>query len=85
LYFLPPDPWFIDSIDTGEATPIKRNPYRTPYALKSVVDEHIDDMLQREIIEPSSSPWSSSIVLVQKKSKDISVKYRKNTKPRCGH
>jgi hypothetical protein len=64
------------SIDTGEAKPIKRNPYRTPYALKSVVDEHIDDMLQREIIEPSSSPWSSSIVLVQKKSKDGSVKYR---------
>jgi hypothetical protein len=44
--------------------------------LKSVVDEHIDMMLQREIIEPSSSPWSSSIVLVQKKSKDGSVKYR---------
>jgi hypothetical protein len=33
-------------------------------------------MLQREIIEPSMSPWSSSIVLVQKKSRDNSVKYR---------
>jgi hypothetical protein len=64
------------SIDTGDAKPIKRNPYRIPHALKPVVEEHIDDMLQREIIEPSSSPWSSSIVLVQKKSKDGSVKYR---------
>ena len=33
-------------------------------------------MLQKEIIEPSMSPWSSSIVLVQKKSRDNSVKYR---------
>jgi hypothetical protein len=43
--------------------------------LKSV-EEHIDDILKREIIEPSLSPWSSSIVLVQKKSKEGSVKYR---------
>jgi hypothetical protein len=64
------------SIETGDARPIKRSPYRIPHALKPVVDEHIDDMLKREIIEPSASPWSNSIVLVQKKSKDGSVKYR---------
>jgi hypothetical protein len=33
-------------------------------------------MLKKRIIEPIISPWSSSIVLVQKKSKDGSVKYR---------
>jgi len=54
-------------IDTGDARPIKRNPYRTPHALKPVVEGHIDDMLEKNIIEPSMSPWSSSIVLVQKK------------------
>ena len=64
------------SIETGDARPIKRNPYRTPHALKPVVEEHIDDMLKKKIIEPSMSPWSSSIVLVQKKSKDGSIKYR---------
>jgi len=64
------------SIDTGDARPIKRNPYRTPHALKPVVVEHINDMLERDIIEPRMSPWSSSIVLVQKKSKDGSIKYR---------
>jgi len=41
-----------------------------------VVDEHIDEMLRKGIIEPSISPWSSSIVLVQKKSRDGAVKYR---------
>jgi hypothetical protein len=64
------------SIETGDARPIKRNPYRIPHALKPVVDEHIDDMLDKGIIEPSTSPWSSSIVLVQKKSRDGIIKYR---------
>jgi len=64
------------SIDTEDARPVKRNPYRTPHALKPVVEEHINEMLEKEIIEPSKSPWSSSIVLVQKKSRDGSIKYR---------
>jgi hypothetical protein len=64
------------SIETGDARPIKRNPYRIPHALKPVVDEHIDGMLKKKIIEPSTSLWSSSIVLVRKKSKDESIKYR---------
>jgi hypothetical protein len=64
------------SIETGDARSIKRSPYRIPHALKPVVDEHIDDMLKKEIIEPSASPWGSSIVLVQKKSKGGSFKYR---------
>jgi hypothetical protein len=53
--------------ETGDARPMKKNPYRVPHALKSVVEDHIDDMLDKGIIEPSMSPWSSSIVLVQKK------------------
>jgi hypothetical protein len=44
--------------------------------LKPVVDEQIDDTLKKGIIEPSTSPGSSSIVVVQKKTKDGSVKYR---------
>jgi hypothetical protein len=64
------------AIDTGDARPIKKNPYRIPHALKPVVREQIEEMLDKGIIEPSTSPWSSSIVLVQKKTKDGSIKYR---------
>jgi hypothetical protein len=64
------------SIETGDARRIKKCPYRIPHALKPVVDEHLEDMLNKKIIEPSTSSWSSSIVLVQKKSKDGSIKYR---------
>jgi hypothetical protein len=66
----------VHSIDTGDARPIKRNPYRIPYPLKQAVDEQIGEMLEKEIIDPSMSPWSSSIALVQKKSRDGSIKYR---------
>ena len=47
-----------------------------PYALKPVVEEHIHGMLKNGIIEPNASPWSSSIVLVLKKSRDVCVKCR---------
>ena len=63
------------SIETGDARPIKKNPYRIPHALKPVVGEHIN-MLKMQIIETSTSPWNSRIVLVQKKSKNGSIKYR---------
>ena len=47
-----------------------------PHALKPVVEEHINEMLKRKIIKPNTSPWSSSTVLVQKKSKDGNIKSR---------
>ena len=38
-----------------------------------------DDMLQKDVIQPSSSPWSSGIVMVQKKdgTKRFCIDYRK--------
>jgi len=62
--------------DTVDARPIKKKPYRIPHSLKPVVESHIEEMLDKGIIEPSMSPWSSSIVLVRKKTKDGSIKYR---------
>ncbi|CAG2253632.1 unnamed protein product [Mytilus edulis] len=54
-------------IDTGAARPIKQQPRRTPIGIREEVDQHINDMLERNIIEPSEGPWSSGIVLVRKK------------------
>jgi len=65
-------------IDTGDSRPIKQPPRRTPVALREEVEKHIDNMLERNVIEPCDGPWSSGIVLVKKKdgSTRFCVDYR---------
>ena len=41
------------SIDTGEAKPIKRRPWRTPLAYREKVVTMIGDMLARGVVVPS--------------------------------
>ena len=53
-------------IDTGENRPFKQQLRRHPMAHLPVIDQHVSDMLEREIIELSSSPWASNVVLVRK-------------------
>lgn len=67
------------SINTGNARPIKQPPRRIPLAKMAEVRREIDDMLEREVIETSDSPWSSPIVLVKKKDGTIRfcIDYRK--------
>ena len=66
-------------IDTEGSHPIKHYPRRIPHFMKSKVEELIADMLQKKVIRPSKSPWSSPIVLVAKKDGTIRfcVDYRK--------
>ena len=66
-------------IDTGNASPIKQQPYRASHSQKVSIEHHINDMLDQGIIEVSSSPWSSPVVLVKKKdgSTRFCIDYRK--------
>lgn len=54
-------------IDTGSHAPLKSRPYRVPMAQRTVIEEQINKMLKLNIIKPSSSPWSSPVVIVMKK------------------
>lgn len=62
---------FTHKIDTGDTKPIACLPRRIPQAFESKVDELVDSLLMNGIIEESSSPWNSPIVVVKKKSGDI--------------
>jgi len=53
--------------DTGGAQPIKQFPYHVSQRQYAKIDKHIANMLDQDIIEVSSSPWSSLVVLVKKK------------------
>lgn len=55
------------NINTGLESAIKQNLRRIPMHKKQEVKELLNDMLEREVIRPSNSPWSSPIVLVKKK------------------
>lgn len=54
-------------INTGNSRPIKQHPRRIPPHLTEEADKTIDDMLARDVIKLSNSPWSSPIVMVKKK------------------
>ena len=55
-------------IDTGDAIPIKKRPYRTSPQCKQEVDRQVKVMLQKGVIRESVSPWSSPVVLIKKKN-----------------
>ena len=55
------------SIDTGDQPPIRQPVRRTPFALRSKVDEMVKEMIDQGVVQPSHSPWASPIALVKKK------------------
>lgn len=66
-------------INTGNEVPIRQRPRRLPVAREREVDTLIDGMVKDGVIEPSSSPWCSPVVLVKKKdgSMRFCVDYRR--------
>lgn len=72
-------------IELVEDTPVKQRYRRIPPMLYGEVRQHLDEMLKCGVIQPSSSAWSSPVVLVRKKDGSLRfcVDYRKlneNTK-----
>lgn len=67
------------SIDVGNNPPIKQAARRLPLNGRKEVEKLVEDMKSADVIEPSSSPWASPIVLVNKKdgSKRFCIDYRK--------
>ena len=55
------------SIDTGDAGPKRQPPRRVPFAVRQEIARHLREMQDRGVIQPSSSPWASPVVLVRKK------------------
>ena len=55
------------SIDTGDSLPRKQNPRRMPFMVRQEVARQLEGMQRNRVIQPSSSPWSSPVVMVRKK------------------
>lgn len=59
---------YKQKIRLSDTTPVYKRNYRLPEAQKSIIHDEIKKLLSDDIIEPSSSPYNSPILLVPKKS-----------------
>lgn len=50
-----------------DGKPVKRRAYRIPFSKRVALDKKLDELLDQGVIVPSSSPWASPVVLVEKK------------------
>ena len=66
-------------IDTGNSPPIRQQTRRMPTIRKDQASKLVHEMLDKDVIQPSESPWASSVVLVKKKdgSTRFCVDYRR--------
>ena len=53
-------------IHIQDSTPLRDPMYRFPEQAKGIIAEMLEDMQEKDIIEPSSAAWLSPIVLVSK-------------------
>ena len=67
------------TVDTGNTPPVHVHPRRVSATEAQVIRAEVEAMLDSDVIESSSSPWSSPVVLVRKKDGSVRfcVDYRK--------
>ena len=58
-------------IRTGDAPPRFMQPTRVDHSMREHLDGMVDDMLRRDVIRPSVSPYAARVVPVQKKDGSI--------------
>ena len=63
----------------GDTLPIRQSVRRLPLAKREEAERAVQEMREQDVIEPSASPLSSPIILVNKKdgSTSFCVDYRK--------
>ncbi|GFQ89354.1 retrovirus-related Pol polyprotein from transposon 297 [Trichonephila clavata] len=54
-------------INISDNLPIKQRAYRVSPAERRIIHDEVGKMLDRVIIQPSESPWSSPVILVRKR------------------
>lgn len=64
---LPPDRPVEHVIDTGDAAPINRHPFKMSPLELDELRKQLAELLDLRLIRPSSSPWGAPVLFVRKK------------------
>ncbi|TXT11509.1 uncharacterized protein COLE_01919 [Cutaneotrichosporon oleaginosum] len=66
------------TVDTADSEPIGQAPYHASPRQRQAIDEALDRMIADKQIQPSSSPWSSPVIVVTQNGKPrVCIDYRK--------
>ncbi|RAV77534.1 hypothetical protein DBT52_09225, partial [Aerococcus mictus] len=69
---MPPDRSVEFVIDLLPGTaPISKKPYRMPVEELALLKEQIDELLAKDFIQPSSSPWGCPVLFVKKRDSTV--------------
>ena len=73
-------------INLAAEDPVRSKPYPLPYSMREELKKDIDYKTKMVVIRESTSPYSSSVVVVKKKddTNRVWVDYRKLNKPDLG-
>jgi hypothetical protein len=58
-------------IDTGDAKPVSKPPYKTSPAELDELRRQLNELLKLGLIRPSSSPWGAPVLFVRKKNGEL--------------
>jgi hypothetical protein len=61
------------TIETGDAEPVKQRYYPVTPVIQQAINMEIDKLLREGTIQPSTSAWSSPIVMVKKPNGDYTI------------
>lgn len=54
-------------INTASAHPVRQKPYRVSPSERNIINEQVQEMLGKGVIQESASPWAAPVILVKKK------------------
>lgn len=68
--------FYEQTLTVTDNSPVYQRNYRLPFSQKSEINDQVNQLLKKDLIELSTSNYNSPLIIVPKKSQDGTPKYR---------